>query len=351
MSAAQVEDVVAAQRGDPLAYARLVDATRNLVCAIALAVVRDVDTSEDVAQDVYISAWHRLASLREPGSFLPWLKQLTRRRALNFTRGERRSQERHRAASREPRAAASDAITQLERAEAERVVQACIDELPDESRELMVLYYREGSSLTQVAALLEIGEDAVKKRLERVRARLGAEVRERFAEAARRTAPTAAFTVAVSAALGASAPGTAAATSLVGAKVGSGFATLLGPVAGALGGLGGVWLSFAVNSRSLRDGRARRGLWRLSMASGALLIAWLASFAWLLVRTRDPVALAAPYLALIAAHVGLYGAWLPRLLSDDSAARRRYRRFMLAFACGATAGTLTLLYALRQHVG
>lgn len=351
MTAAQVEDVVAAQRGDPLAYARLVDATRNLVCALALSVVRDVDTSEDVAQDVYIAAWHRLATLREPASFLPWLKQLTRRHALNFTRGERRSQEHHRAAGREPQAVARDASTLLERAEAERVVQACIDELPDDSRELMVLYYREGSSLTQVAALLELSEDAVKKRLERVRGRLSAAVRERFAEAARRTAPTAALTMAVSAALVASTPGTAAATSIVGAKAGSTLAAWFAPVIGAVGGLGGVWLSFAVNARSLRDGRARRGLWRLSLTSGALVIAWLASFAWLLAHTGDPVALALPYFALIGAHGGLYGAWLPRLISDDSTARRRYLYFMLAFAGGATVGTLTLLYALGKHAG
>ena len=74
-------DVEAAQRGDQTAFTRLVESTCVLVSSIALAIVRDPDASRDIAQDVFVSAWHDIRKLREPSSFLPWLRQITRNRA------------------------------------------------------------------------------------------------------------------------------------------------------------------------------------------------------------------------------------------------------------------------------
>jgi DNA-directed RNA polymerase specialized sigma24 family protein len=39
------------------------------VGSIALAIVRDLSTSEDVAQAVFLTAWQGLAQLRNPASF------------------------------------------------------------------------------------------------------------------------------------------------------------------------------------------------------------------------------------------------------------------------------------------
>jgi DNA-directed RNA polymerase specialized sigma24 family protein len=74
-------DVVAAAGGDTQAYTRLVSANRNLVCSIAFAIVRDVGASEDIAQGVFVAGWQSLRKLRNPASFQPWLRQLTRNKA------------------------------------------------------------------------------------------------------------------------------------------------------------------------------------------------------------------------------------------------------------------------------
>src|SRR2546423_3365538 len=68
------QDVVSAQRGDRPAFGRLVGATRNTICSISLAVVRDVPRSEEVAQDVLVAAWRGLPRLRNPRSFWPWIR-------------------------------------------------------------------------------------------------------------------------------------------------------------------------------------------------------------------------------------------------------------------------------------
>src|SRR5688572_13398471 len=81
-----IDWVQAAQRGDQQAFSRLVDANRNLVCTITLAIVRDVQRSEDVAQEVLLAVWRGLPRLRDPSSFLPWLRQLARNRAHDSLR-------------------------------------------------------------------------------------------------------------------------------------------------------------------------------------------------------------------------------------------------------------------------
>src|SRR6202035_5039776 len=73
--------VRAAAQGDAEAYGELVSETSSLVSSIALAIVRDLETSRDVAQDVFLVVWRDLKTLRNPASFLPWLRQTTRNRA------------------------------------------------------------------------------------------------------------------------------------------------------------------------------------------------------------------------------------------------------------------------------
>ena len=128
----------------------------------------------------------------------------------------------------------------------ERAVAAgVIDALPEESREVLLLYYREGQSSRQVAGLLGLQDAAVRKRLSRARERVREELLQRLGEFAKSTAPGAAFTTAVAIALTTAAPPAAAATALgVGALGGAkGLAKLGVGAAGftAAGVLAGLW--------------------------------------------------------------------------------------------------------------
>src|SRR5262245_35581453 len=150
-------DVVAARTGDPRAFARLVTRYRGLVSSISLCTVGNVATSEDVAQEVFLSAWRDLGSLRNPASFLPWLRQLTRHRARDALRSRRGPDRRALveqaalAAAVDPGPDAEDALLEDERT---RAVRLALDALPSDAREVITLYYREGQSLEQVARLL-----------------------------------------------------------------------------------------------------------------------------------------------------------------------------------------------------
>jgi hypothetical protein len=81
--------------------------------------------------------------------------------------------------------------------EERRLLAEAMGELPDETREVVALFYSEGRSVRQVADLLGMREDAVKQRLARARARLREAMMERLGRTLQRTAPGAAFTAAV----------------------------------------------------------------------------------------------------------------------------------------------------------
>ena len=86
--------VVAAAAGDREAFGRLVTATSGVVSSIALAILKDLDSSRDVAQDVFLAAWRDLRKLRNPSSFLPWMRQLARNRAHHVLRSHVRARRR-----------------------------------------------------------------------------------------------------------------------------------------------------------------------------------------------------------------------------------------------------------------
>ncbi|HEY9143757.1 MAG TPA: sigma-70 family RNA polymerase sigma factor, partial [Arenimonas sp.] len=199
----------AAARGDREAYGRIVAGCQGTVASIALAIVRDVPASEDVAQEAFLSAWQNLRRLKNPDSFLPWLRQITRNLARDHLRARARLREPGGdveallAGVADPQPMPCEQVADNEEHE---IAAAVIDSLPEESREVLLLYYREGQNSRQVAGLLGLQDAAVRKRLQRARDRVRGELLERLGSFARGTAPGLAFTTAVATALTIAAP-------------------------------------------------------------------------------------------------------------------------------------------------
>ncbi|WP_372391299.1 RNA polymerase sigma factor [Xanthomonas sp. NCPPB 3582] len=243
-------ELPSAAAGCQQAYGRIVSACQNTVTAIALAITRDIAASEDIAQEAFLRAWQRLAQLHQPASFLPWLRQITRNLARDWLRANR-----HRALSGEaadlaiamaadPAPSPADHLLQ---AEEEIAAFDMISALPEESRETLLLYYREGQSSQQVASLLGLSDAAVRKRLSRARASVRDELLKRFGEFARGSAPGVAFATAVTSATLLAAPGTASAAIVLGGLGGAGklgMSAVTGSVLGGGGSAGAlsIWL-------------------------------------------------------------------------------------------------------------
>ncbi|MGN6152665.1 MAG: RNA polymerase sigma factor, partial [Lysobacteraceae bacterium] len=237
------EALPAARAGDAAAYGRIVAACQNAVTAVALAITRDVQASEDVAQEAFLNAWQHLDRLHNPDSFLPWMRQIARNLARDHLRrqGDRPldgpNAELAMAMAADPGPQPMHRVLDEER---EAAAAELIASLPEDSRETLVLFYREGQSSQQVALLLGITDAAVRKRLSRARQQVRDDLLRRFGEFARASAPGAAFTGIVVGGLGVAAtPASAAAAVVGGSAAGAG---LFAKALALLGGGGGAML-------------------------------------------------------------------------------------------------------------
>lgn len=359
-------DVERARGGDAEAFTRLVEKTSSMVCSVAYAIVRDVSASEDIAQEVFLSVWRGLGKLQNPKSFLPWLRQVTRNRANSWLRGVYSRRE-HDRASEEQLARVSDpeptADLSLEERETMALVARSLDEIPDEAREVLVLYYREGRSTRQVAELLGLSEPAVRKRLSRAREQLRDDVARRLRLGLERTAPGAALVMAVAASLQTAAPASAAVAGGLGARTAAGafkiggLTGLLAALPGLLGGVAGVVLGLRSDIAAARNERERSALLRLRAVAIAVVCAAALGLLW----SGGMQTWWAPtlvYVAFMAALAVIYRVWLPAIVRDRLAAEliedpeaparhaRRRRAANLGFLLGAIFGSAGLIAGL-----
>lgn len=77
--------VRAARAGDEGAFSALYDRYARVIHGVLLARAPRADI-EDLVQDVFLSAWNRLDSLRDPAAFGGWLSMIARNRATDFHR-------------------------------------------------------------------------------------------------------------------------------------------------------------------------------------------------------------------------------------------------------------------------
>lgn len=129
---------------------------------LALLMVGDLPTAEDVVQDVYASLHSRWSQIAAPDEVLPYVRAavLNRCRSLLRRRGiARRAGVLHSASARiETSSAENEVILSEDR----RQVLAALARLPRRRREVLVLRYYLGLSEAEIAAVLGISPGTVK---------------------------------------------------------------------------------------------------------------------------------------------------------------------------------------------
>src|SRR5436190_11861125 len=164
--------------GDREAFTRIVKRYQTLVCSVAYSACGALGTSEDMAQETFITAWHQLKDLREPSKLRQWLCGIVRNVAVNSVRRNLRrggEPEPLDVATSEPSMETDPAAQAITREE-ETLLWRTLAEMPASYREPLVLFYREEQSVAEVAMQLDLTEDTVRQRLSRGRAMLREEM-------------------------------------------------------------------------------------------------------------------------------------------------------------------------------
>jgi RNA polymerase sigma-70 factor (ECF subfamily) len=161
--------------GDLKAFEALVGRHRDVVYRVAARIVGP-EEAEDVSQDAFLRAFHRLGKFRGDAPFRSWLLQITQNAALNAAgrRGRQpvdRSPEPERAWAETPDPGRQPADT-LEVRERQQRLEAKLAAMRPAYRSLLILRDLEGLSYDEIAQVMEMPLGSVKGRLHRARGEL-----------------------------------------------------------------------------------------------------------------------------------------------------------------------------------
>lgn len=156
--AAEDADLVSqARTGNDAAFSDLYRRYGRVVHGLLLARIPAADV-EDLVQEVFLTAWRRLDSLRDPAAFGGWLAMIARNRAADFHRRATESVE------LPDTLEARDATA--ERVEALAVLEV-VRRLPGAYRETLVLRLVEGMSGPEIAERTGLTAASVRVNLHR----------------------------------------------------------------------------------------------------------------------------------------------------------------------------------------
>lgn len=141
---------------------------RGLV-RMAVLLVDDLPTAEDVVQEAFLALHRRVSALRDPDAALGYVRAAVVNRSRSTIRRRQVSRKHLHLAEPDP---APGADRPLELAEDQRAALAAVRGLPRRQQEVLVLRYWSGLSEAEIAAALGVSAGTVKTSASRAMASL-----------------------------------------------------------------------------------------------------------------------------------------------------------------------------------
>jgi RNA polymerase sigma-70 factor (ECF subfamily) len=157
------EMVDRARDGDDEAFGVIVETYRDRLFGLALGIVRNRDTAEDVVQEAFIKAYKNLKRFRGEASIYTWLYRIAVNTAHNHLRKRSRTggvdfdDVAPFIEARGLNPADSAANTELGEA-----IESAVSQLPPRQQEVFILHYFEQMTHREIADTLGVTEGAVK---------------------------------------------------------------------------------------------------------------------------------------------------------------------------------------------
>jgi RNA polymerase sigma-70 factor, ECF subfamily len=163
------EDALArAKSGDQTAFAELVREHQAMVFSLARYFLRDRETAEELAQDVFLSLYQNLASIESPAHLKYWLRKVTGHRCIDYGRRNRLKIARAPFSLEE----APEPVSMFDLLESRdfmlrNTLRRLVAALPEKPRLVVTLRYQEDLDPTEIARVLEMPLNTVKSHLRR----------------------------------------------------------------------------------------------------------------------------------------------------------------------------------------
>lgn len=153
-------------------FERRLRESERVVYQVAYSVLGNAADAEEVTQDVFLRAYRKLSSLRDPQKFRAWVARMSWRLALNRQRAFARARRRDTAWFENASPPAASVETLAAAGEFHSRLRNEINRLPEKLRAVLLLSAIEGLDTRGVAALLKIPEGTVRSRLHLARKQL-----------------------------------------------------------------------------------------------------------------------------------------------------------------------------------
>lgn len=165
-----------AQKGDPDAFAALVDEHQRFVYNLAFRVLKDENEALDLTQDTFVRAWTALPNFRGQSQFRTWLYRITTNLCYNRLPGLRRSLtdlgDDVLPDLPDTKETSSNPLREIESNEIRTYLHQAIDQLDANYKLLIVMRYQDELSYEEIASLLNLPLGTVKTGLFRAKDKL-----------------------------------------------------------------------------------------------------------------------------------------------------------------------------------
>ena len=168
------------QTGDTDAFEDLVNFYQGRIFGLCLRLAGNRDDAEDLAQEVFIKAFHSLKGFRLEAEFGTWLHRIAVNMWINIKKKNSKiiqisideplnTQEGQLQRDVADTGSAGDPLEALEEVEFKNFVKQALDELSPEHKTVLVLRDMEGYSYEEIADMTQCSLGTVKSRINRAR--------------------------------------------------------------------------------------------------------------------------------------------------------------------------------------
>ncbi|MEN8788791.1 MAG: sigma-70 family RNA polymerase sigma factor [Flavobacteriaceae bacterium] len=168
------EIIIQVRAGDTATFSVLVDRYKSMVFTVAIRMIKQREDAEEVAQDVFLSAYGALETFRGDSKISTWLYRIAYRKSLDHIKKKKRKiiTEFADVSERFDIGAMDQQMNSLEQNERNQCVKAAIEELAGDDALLITLFYLKELSLKEIEQITGFSSNTVKVRIFRGRKRL-----------------------------------------------------------------------------------------------------------------------------------------------------------------------------------
>ena len=166
--------------GDTNAFAYLVDNYKDMVYSLAYKMTKNREEAEEISQDTFIKAFKNLDKFKGDSKFSTWLYRIGYHAALDSIKKNKRHQNSFEIndITFNQIKSVENILEGIERKERAKIMNGCLDKLPDEERSIIWMFYYDELSLKEIIEVTGLSEANIKVKLHRARKRLLAIVEE-----------------------------------------------------------------------------------------------------------------------------------------------------------------------------